>query len=73
MPRRSQRALAKARWLSWPSGRTMARLLAWSSIRPPRIGSAIRQRASIAGRAIGWVPATSVRRSPSNAQPAIEM
>ena len=35
MPRRSHNALAKARWLSWPSGRKMARLLALSSKRPP--------------------------------------
>ena len=36
--RRSQRALAKARCVSWPSTRRIDRLLACSSTLPPRIG-----------------------------------
>ena len=44
--RRSQRALAKARCVSWPSMRRMARLLACSSTLPPSTGSSRRSRAS---------------------------
>ena len=65
-------ALVKARWVSCPALRLMARLLASISIWPPSQGSVIRRRQSRIGSAMGTCPCVWSVRRVWKAQPEIE-